>query len=44
LHLVDEVVPCFLALVRDTDIYGKLEIMDIKKRRNSEDTLHGQEG
>jgi hypothetical protein len=38
-HSLFEVMPCFLALVRESNIYGKKEIMESKKDRNFENTL-----
>ena len=40
-HSVFEVMPCFLALVRESNIYGKKEITESKKDRNFENTLMG---
>jgi hypothetical protein len=37
-------MPYVLPLVRDPDIYGKIEIMESKKVRNSENTVNRQEG
>jgi hypothetical protein len=41
-HLVHEVMPYFLALVRDPNIYGKVEIMESNKGSSSENALNGQ--
>jgi hypothetical protein len=38
-HSVHEVMPCFLDLVREPNIYGKTEITDGKKDRKFENTL-----
>lgn len=40
-HSVCETMPCFLAVVREPNIYGKKEIMESKKVRNFENTLMG---
>jgi hypothetical protein len=38
-HSVCEAMPCFLALVREPNIYGKKEITESKKDRNFANTL-----
>ena len=43
-HSVCEVMPYFLALVREPNIYGKIEITKSKNDRSFENTLNGQEG
>jgi len=41
-HSACEAMPCFLAVVRESNIYGKKEIMESKKDRNFENTSVGE--
>jgi hypothetical protein len=40
-HSVCEAMPCFCAVVREPNVYGKKEITESKRDRNFENTLMG---